>query len=104
MNPCNSKPPTILVVDDEQRYLQLIRSKLIASGFQGTHADNGETALNHVSDYSPDLILLDILMPKLNGFTLARSNRLKSCARTGATTENPRGGGVRPHASLQTKV
>jgi DNA-binding response OmpR family regulator len=59
----------ILVVDDEPRYLRLLQINLQTEGYDIITAANGEDALEAVSARSPDLVLLDIMMPKLDGIT-----------------------------------
>ncbi|HQE18191.1 MAG TPA: response regulator, partial [Aggregatilineales bacterium] len=58
----------ILVVDDEQRMVDLIRMNLEIEGFQVIEATNGVQALDEVRKHIPDLIILDIMMPQLDGF------------------------------------
>jgi DNA-binding response OmpR family regulator len=59
----------ILAVDDEPRYLRLLQINLQTEGYEIITATNGEDALELVSLQSPDLVLLDIMMPKLDGIT-----------------------------------
>lgn len=59
----------ILVVDDEPRYLHLLRINLESEGYEVVTAANGEEALEIVSSQSVDLVLLDIMMPRLDGFS-----------------------------------
>jgi|SRR5450759_157795 DNA-binding response OmpR family regulator len=59
----------ILVVDDEPLYLRLLHINLITEGYEVITATNGVDALEAVSTHSPDLILLDVMMPKLDGIT-----------------------------------
>jgi putative two-component system response regulator len=66
----------ILVVDDEARNLRLMEAMLIPLGYEVSLAHDGEAALGMVKNISPDLILLDIMMPKMDGFEVAR--RLKA--------------------------
>jgi len=64
-----SKPrQRILIVDDEPRMIHFIRLNLEHDGFQVSEADSGVTALEQLRDQLPDLILLDVMMPELNGF------------------------------------
>jgi DNA-binding response OmpR family regulator len=59
----------ILVVDDEPLYLRLLQINLLTEGYEVITADNGEEALEAIYASSPDLVLLDIMMPKLDGIT-----------------------------------
>jgi DNA-binding response OmpR family regulator len=59
----------ILVVDDEARYLHLLKVNLEAAGYLVSTAGNGEEALELVSSHLPDMIILDVMMPRLDGFT-----------------------------------
>jgi len=63
---------TILVVDDEPRMIQFIRMNLELEGFRVRQAANGLDALNKVRDDLPDLIVLDVMMPELDGFETLR--------------------------------
>jgi len=58
----------ILVVDDEERMVRFIRLNLEHDGFQVSEAFNGKQAIQRLRDVNPDLILLDVMMPDLNGF------------------------------------
>jgi DNA-binding response OmpR family regulator len=58
----------ILVVDDEPRYLRLIEANLASDGFQVIKATNGQEAVDRVASHQPDLVLMDIMMPILDGF------------------------------------
>jgi DNA-binding response OmpR family regulator len=64
-----SEPKTILVVDDEPRYLRLLEVNLLPSGYQVKMAANGQEAVDIVASERPDLVLLDIMMPVMDGFT-----------------------------------
>jgi len=65
----------ILLVDDEERILNFLRTKLKASGFEVLTARNGEEALEQAQAQEPDLIVLDLLMPKMDGFEVLRELR-----------------------------
>ena len=65
----------ILVVDDEERNLRLMEALLTPLGYEVILTLNGKEALEKVKEIPPDLILLDVMMPKMNGFEVAR--RLK---------------------------
>ncbi|MCI0519797.1 MAG: response regulator transcription factor [Chloroflexi bacterium] len=58
----------ILIVDDEPRYLRLIEANLASDGYQVLKATNGQEAVDKVATFKPDLVLLDIMMPVLDGF------------------------------------
>jgi len=65
----------ILAVDDEQRMVRFIQLNLEQDGFQVITAYNGKDALEQVRTQLPDLILLDIMMPDINGFEVLRKIR-----------------------------
>jgi len=65
----------VLVVDDEDRIRRLMEAYLTPLGYEVIFAENGEEALEKVREKPPDVILLDIMMPKMDGFETAR--RLK---------------------------
>ena len=58
----------ILIVDDEPNIVKLLTSRLIAEGYVVVSAVDGETALEMVRQEEPDLIILDITLPKMNGY------------------------------------
>ncbi len=58
----------ILIVDDEERMVRFIRLNLEHDGFQVSEAFNGRQAVQKLRDVNPDLILLDVMMPDLDGF------------------------------------
>ena len=62
----------ILIVDDEQDILDMIKLKLEAEGFDVVEASNGIDGLAAVQKEKPDLVLLDIMMPELNGYQVCR--------------------------------
>jgi DNA-binding response OmpR family regulator len=64
-----SDPKTLLLVDDEPRYLQLMEVNLRTEGYQVTTAADGQQAVESVAASAPDLILLDVMMPVMDGFT-----------------------------------
>jgi two-component system KDP operon response regulator KdpE len=65
----------ILVVDDEPRMIQFIRMNLELEGYRVTQAGNGLEALNKTRDDLPDLVILDVMMPELDGFETLRMLR-----------------------------
>jgi len=72
----------ILVVDDQASILKMVAKRLELVGFRVTVAMDGETALLKVSAERPDLIILDVTLPKLNGFDVCA--QLKQDASTKA--------------------
>ncbi len=58
----------ILLVEDDIALAGVYRSRLELEGFGVEHVANGELALSKVIDYKPDLVVLDAMMPKINGF------------------------------------
>ena len=70
-----SQPPTILVADDEPDVLELVGYRLSRSGFTVVEACDGEEALARALDQVPDLAVLDVMMPKLDGYELTRRLR-----------------------------
>jgi len=65
------KPLRILFVDDDLKYSMLLKRFLEAEGYDVTYAGNGVIALEQFPRVKPDLVLLDINMPGLNGFEVA---------------------------------
>lgn len=68
-----TEPQTkILVVDDEEKNVKLMEAILLPRGYQIIKAFNGEEALRQVAEHTPDLILLDVMMPIMNGFEVCK--------------------------------
>jgi len=84
----NESPPArslhyrglVLVVDDDESNRTLLRDPLEAHGYEIIEAEDGEQALQKVAERLPDVILLDVMMPRMDGFEVCR--RLKKDART----------------------
>lgn len=70
----------ILAVDDDERILNFLRSKLRASGYEVLTARNGLEALAQVRDQEPDLLVLDLVMPGMDGFQMLKELRTFSGA------------------------
>src|SRR5678815_35563 len=66
----------ILIVDDHEDNIELLRARLEARGYAIESAMDGEQALRCVEQSPPDLILLDVMMPRIDGFEVVR--RLKA--------------------------
>src|ERR1700720_2265356 len=70
------KPPRILIVDDNETNRDILQTRLAAHGYDLKQAGDGEEALAAAKTHLPDLILLDVMMPKIDGIEVAR--RLKT--------------------------
>jgi DNA-binding response OmpR family regulator len=66
------KTKKILVVDDEVDLVETLRFPLEMEGFQVLVSYNGEDALNQARKENPDLVLLDVMLPKLDGYKVCR--------------------------------
>jgi adenylate cyclase len=71
-------PPRILAVDDVASNLEILQVRLEAQGYEVITASDGEEALAKIREFEPDLVLLDIMMPKLDGIEVVK--RLKQDA------------------------
>jgi len=67
----------ILVVDDEKETVETLRGILLKNGYEVSTAFDGEEALKKIEDDNPDVILLDLIMPKLNGYDTLKEIREK---------------------------
>ncbi|MDB5884313.1 MAG: hypothetical protein JWR74_484, partial [Polaromonas sp.] len=72
----NGSPATILIVDDEVQNLKLLEVLLYPEGYVTLSAASGEEALAVIAQQAPDLILLDVMMPGMDGYEVA--TRLKA--------------------------
>jgi two-component system, OmpR family, phosphate regulon response regulator PhoB len=73
-----SKPnqqPSLLIVEDEQDLLEVLRFSLSREGFSVRTAENGEDAIRLVRDQRPDLIVLDLMLPTIDGLAVCRAIR-----------------------------
>jgi len=61
-------PKKILIVEDEEIMIDLLERKLSQEGYEVSVAKNGVEGLKKMKEFSPDLVLLDIIMPKMGGF------------------------------------
>jgi len=74
-----SEDKLILVVDDESRMVRFVRMNLELEGYQVAEASSGIEALDKVRDELPDLVVLDVMMPEMDGFeTLARLREIST--------------------------
>ena len=69
------KNTTVLVVDDERRYRELLEMNLTRRGYRVLQAADGLSALNQVELEAPDLVMLDLMMPDMDGYEVCRRIR-----------------------------
>ena len=79
-SPAMTSLGVVLVVDDEEQNRSLLRDPLEARGYEIVEAENGLQALQKVAERPPDVILLDLMMPRMDGFEVCR--RLKKDPQT----------------------
>jgi len=70
-----AKGPLILIVDDEPRYVQLITMNLRASGYQTISASDGSTAIARAEHERPALVILDVMLPDMDGYQVCETLR-----------------------------
>lgn len=93
-------PARILAVDDAPENLEILRTRLQAHGYEVITAANGEEGLARARDSEPDLVLLDIMMPKLDGISVLEiKGRRRAALRAGGARHRQvgharRGGGA----------
>src|SRR2546430_8161554 len=73
--PTTSRSPRVLVVDDERSIVDFIRLGLQYEGFLVQTAPDGQAALRLISEFRPHVVVLDIMMPKLDGLAVAEAIR-----------------------------
>jgi DNA-binding response OmpR family regulator len=71
----DASPPKILVVDDNPQILGMLTARLKKRGYEVITAPDGEEALELVFDQLPALVVLDVMMPRKNGWEVARAIR-----------------------------
>ncbi|MFN9644532.1 MAG: response regulator transcription factor RpaB [Cyanobacteriota bacterium] len=71
--------PTLLVVDDEAAVRRVLVMRLQLAGYRVVCAEDGEQALEAFHREQPDLVVLDVMLPKLDGFAVCRRLRAESC-------------------------
>lgn len=65
----------VLLVEDDEFLSSLLRNRLLKSGVEVMHAKDGQQALDGLKTYKPDLILLDLILPKRSGFDVMEAIR-----------------------------
>ncbi|MDH3215212.1 MAG: response regulator [Candidatus Krumholzibacteria bacterium] len=71
----DSSPARVLVVDDEPHIAQILKFTLEKAGYQVFTAENGEAALERINELQPNLVILDIMMPIMDGYEVCRKMR-----------------------------
>ncbi len=71
----STKKTTILIADDDPQLVRLIALTLLLEGYEVLVASDGQQALEQIKAQKPDLVLLDVMMPKMDGFTVFRRVR-----------------------------
>lgn len=64
---------TIVIAEDESQIANLVKFKLEKSGYEVFWGDNGKVALELINSHLPDLVILDVMMPVMDGFEVLRS-------------------------------
>ena len=82
------QPKTVLIVEDEKNIVDILRFNLQREGYQTAEAYDGEEGLEKARTADPDLILLDVMLPKMNGFDVCR--QLRQRMRTGSALHGRR--------------
>ena len=73
--------PRILIADDNQANAELLEAHLDGQGYETRIAPNGEDTLAAAREWNPDLVLLDVMMPKLSGFEVCQRLRADPATR-----------------------
>jgi DNA-binding response OmpR family regulator len=71
----STKKPTILTADDDPQLLHLVTRNLQLEGYEVLAASDGQQALEQIEQRSPDLVLLDVMMPRMDGFSVCHRVR-----------------------------
>lgn len=72
--------PKVLIVDDDEFLLEMYALKFKESGFEVDIASNGKYALEKIKEFKPDVMLLDVVMPSMDGFEVLQEVRSKKLA------------------------
>ena len=75
MNGHNGQQKKILLVDDEPNILVALEFLMQQEGYQVQTANNGREALNYMKNFIPDIVILDVMMPGMDGFEVANNIR-----------------------------
>jgi DNA-binding response OmpR family regulator len=69
----NASSPRILIVDDEADLVSVLRFGLQSEGFEVLEAADGEEGLRRAREFRPDLMVLDLMLPKMDGYKVCRA-------------------------------
>ena len=86
--PDASPPPHVLVVDDEEHITEMVAMGLGINGFEVERAGSGRAALDAIERRRPDLVVLDVMLPDLDGFEVARRLRQSEGAATASRSSS----------------
>jgi two-component system, OmpR family, alkaline phosphatase synthesis response regulator PhoP len=76
-----ARPARVLIVDDNPQNADLMEAYLSACDYELRTASDGEQTLREIADWQPDLVLLDIMMPKMSGFEVCKRLRADPATR-----------------------
>jgi two-component system response regulator MprA len=71
----SERPPRVLVVEDDQEIAQVLLRSLRMEGYEARASYDGEVALADAREFTPDLVILDLGLPKIDGIDVARTLR-----------------------------
>ena len=72
----------IMIVDDDRMTVELVKRRLEENGYATLTASDGQEALNLLATKTPDLIILDVEMPNMNGYTfIVEKNKIPACTK-----------------------
>jgi DNA-binding response OmpR family regulator len=77
-----SPAPRILIAEDDQQSVELLEAYLADTGYEVRTAEDGEATLREAQQWKPDVILLDIMMPKISGFEVCKRLRGNPASRS----------------------
>lgn len=89
--PTSTDVPLVLIVDDDRSLRRLLTMAVQQAGYRTIEATNGQEALECYQRESPDLVLLDAMMPEMNGFTCCQQIRLLQASEHGPDTDPVQG-------------
>lgn len=72
---------TVLIVEDERAIVEILKFNLKREGYETLEALDGQTGLQLAQTEDPDLILLDVMLPKMNGFDICKTLRAETAPR-----------------------